>query len=454
MQATVEETAKHTVRLTVEVPPEELGRDLDRTYRSIAQQVKVPGFRKGKIPRRIIDAQIGRDAVIQEFLQDAVPDYYLRAVREHELAPIADPDIDLDTDDVEEGKPLVFTATVEVRPRLTLEDYRGIRVDYPTVEVAEHDVDETLDRLRDRFAELEAVGHPARRGDYVVADIRASVHGREIEAVTREDHLYEVGSGEFVPKLDEELEGRRSGEILKFNTVLPEGEGELAGEEVSFQVLVKEIKAKRLPAPDDDFARTASEFDTIAEVRDDIRTKLRSVRERQAEGALRDLVLQALLDRIDVDLPDRLVDHETEHRVRSAEERAEQMGVPLPALLEAQGLDELRFRGDARAHAIRAIKADLILEAVARQEKLEITPEELTAEIGRLAEALGRDPKEVARNLRRSGQVTSLAGDIIRSKALDFLVEHAEVSGGPSREEGPGAPEGSGATPESDQGAG
>jgi trigger factor len=453
MQATVEETDKHTVRLTVEVPPDELGRDLDRTYRSIAQQVKVPGFRKGKTPRRIIDAQIGRDAVIQEFLQDAVPDYYLRAVREHELAPIDDPDISLDTDDVQEGRPLVFTATVEVRPRLTLEDYRGIPVEYPSVDVSEQDVDETLDRLRDRFAELEAVGHPARRGDYVVADIRAYVHDREIEAVTREDHLYEVGSGEFVPKLDDELEGRRSGEILKFNTVIPEGSGELAGQEVSFQVLVKEVKSKRLPSADDDFARTASEFDTIAELREDIRTKLRAVRERQADGALRDLVLQALLDRVDVDLPEKLIDHETQHRIRSAEERADQMGVPLPELLEAQGFDELRFRGDARAHAIRAIKADLILEAVARQEELRVTPEELSAEIGRLAQALGRDPKEFARNLQRSGQVTSLAGDIIRSKALDFLVEHAEVSGGPSREEGPEAPEGAGGSPEPDQGA-
>jgi trigger factor len=430
MQSTIEETKKHTVKLTVEVPPEEFGKDLDRTYRSIAEQVKIPGFRKGKVPRRIIDAQIGRDAVIKEFLQEAVPDYYRQAVREHELAPITDPDIDLDTDAVQEGKPLVFTATVEVRPRLTLEDYKGIRVERPPAEVTERDVDEMVDRLRERFAELEVVAHPARGGDYVVADIRASIHGKEVAEATRQDHLYEVGSGEIVPELDKELEGRRQGEILKFNATLRDNAGELAGQEVSFQVLVKEVKAKKLPAADDEFARTASEFDRVAELREDLRTKLQALKERETDARLRDEVLEALVSRVDVEFPERLVDHETEHRVQSARDRAERAGVSLEEMLAAQGWDELRFRSDARAHAIRAIKADLVLEAVARQEDIQVTAEELAAEVTSLAQAMGRDPKEVARTLDRSGQVGSLAGDIIRSKALDFLVQHADVVSG------------------------
>ncbi len=436
VQTSVEETAKHRVRLTVEVPPEEFGRDLDRAYRRIAQQVKIPGFRKGRAPRKVIDAQVGRDAVLEEFLSDAVPAYYERAVREHQLAPISDPDISLEQ--VEEGKPLVFTATVEVRPRVTLEGYRGIRVTRPAVRVSEREVDEMLDRLRERYAELEVVGRPARRGDYVVADIRATVHGQEVPGATRPDYLYEVGSGEFVARLDEELEGRRSGEILKFNAVLPEAFGELAGREVSFQVLVKEVKAKRLPAADDEFARTASEFDTVAELRRDLREKLRRARQREADQAVRDRVLQELVRRVEVDLPDRLVDQETERRIQAATERAERAGRTIQEVLQAEGWDELRFRADARAHAVRAIKADLVLEAVARQEGIEVTSEELAREVAALARAMGRDPKEVARALERSGQVVTLAGDIIRSKALDFLVEHAEIA---SEGETPGGEE-------------
>ena len=426
METTLEETAKHRVRLKVQVPPEEFGRDLDAAYRRIADKVRIPGFRRGKVPKKVIDAKVGRDAVLEEFLSDAVPTYYERALREHELAPIASPDISLEQ--VEEGKPLVFTAEVEVRPRLRLEGYKGIRVERPRVEVSEAEVDEMVDRLRERFAELEVVSRPARRGDYVVADIRATVHEEEVPEATRPGYLYEVGRGEFGPRLDEELEGKRAGDVLRFNQVLPEGFGERAGQEVSFTVLVKEVKAKRLPAADDDFARTASEFDTLEELRADLREKLRAAKERAADRAVRDRVLQALVERVDVELPERLVDEETERRVEAARERAARMGLTIGEVLGAQGWDELRFRADARAHAIRAIKADLVLEAVARQEGIEVTAEELGREIAAIAASLGREPKEVAATLDRTGQVVTLAGDIIRSKALDLLVEHAEIA--------------------------
>ncbi len=427
MQTTVEETDKHKVKVTVEVEPDRFGKDLDRAYRKVAQQVRIPGFRKGKVPRRVIDAQIGHDAVLGEFLEDSVPVYYREAIRENELAPIADPDIDLEQ--VEEGKPLVFTATVEVRPRLTLEEghYRGIRVDRPSTEVSEADVDDMVDRLRERFAELETASRPAKKGDHVVIDLRATVHDEEVPEATRPDYLYEVGSGEFVPALDEELQGKRAGEILKFNAELGERFGERGGQEVSFQVLVKEVKGKKLPGADDAFAKTASEFDTLDELRDSLREQLHANKERAADGAVRDGVLQKVVDATDVDLPDTLVDEETEHRVQHARERAEGAGLTLDQLLEMQGFDELRFRSDARAHAIRAIKADLVLEAVARQEQMEVSAEELGVEVAQLAQALGRDPKEVARSLDRSGQIVTLAGDIIRSKALDFLVEHADI---------------------------
>jgi trigger factor len=432
MQSTVEESGRHTVVLTVEVPTEEFARDLDRAYRRIGQQIKVPGFRKGHVPKRIIDAQIGHDAVMQEFIEDAIPQYYSEAVREHELAPIAEPEISLEKSD--EGQPLVFSATVEVRPRLQLdgwrEDVQGVEM--PDAAVTDADVDQFVDRLRDRFSEVETVGRPARRGDYVLADIRATVHDQEIPELTLPDQLYEIGSEQIVPELDAELENARPGAILKFNATLPERIGERAGEEVTFQVLVKEVKAKKLPAADDEFAKTASEFDTLAELRDDLRTKLADAKAAEARGEFRDRVLKTLVDRVDVELPDRLVGHETEHRVQEATRRAERAGLTLDQVLEAQEWDELRFRGDARAHATRAIKSDLVLEAVARQEGISVTPEEIAAAVQDLAQALGREPKEVAKSIEKSGQVTSLAGDIIRSKALDLLVEAAE---GPASEE-------------------
>jgi trigger factor len=427
MQTTVESTDKHTVKVTVEIPPDEFGKDLDRAYRKIAQQVKIPGFRKGKVPRQIIDAQLGRDTVLGEFLEDSVPSYYRDALRENDLAPIAEPDIDVEQ--LEEGKPLVFTATVEIRPRLQLtkDDYEGLEVERPSVEVSDDEVQRLLDSLRERFAELEPIGRPARAGDFVTMDIRATVHGEEIPEGTRADYLYEIGTGEFGDKVDAELEGKRAGEILKANDELGPGAGERAGQEVSFQILVKEVKGKRLPEADDEFAKVASEFDTLAELKDALRDQLRQNKERSADGEVRDRVLQALIDKVEVDLPDTLIDEETEHRVAHARERAEQLGVTLDQLLEAQGFDELRFRADARDHALRAITGDLVLEAVARSEDLQVTPEELGKEIATLAQALDRDPKEVAKSLDRSGQVVTLAGDIIRSKALDVLVEHANI---------------------------
>jgi trigger factor len=430
MQTTVEETDKHVVRLQVEVPPDEFAPDLDRTYRKLAQEVRIPGFRKGKVPRQIIDARVGREHVIHQFVDDFLPTYYVRALREHDLAPIADPEIDLDP--LEAGQSLKFTATVEVRPRLTLEpeQYKGVQVEAPDPEPRELEIDEYIDHLRERFAELDVVERPAQKGDFVLADARASVHGTEVAEASRVGFLTEVGSEELVPELDREIEGKRKGEILKFNAVLPENFGELAGKEVTFTVLVKEVKAKRLPTADDEFAKTASEFDTLEELREDVRTKLRAFKEAESQAAMRDLVLAKVVDSIDVDLPERLVDEQTEGRIESARERAERAGTTLEALLESQGWDELRFRSDARAHALRSLKAELVLEAVARQEGITATKEDLEGEIRSLAEATGREAREVTRILERSGQVGSLAGDIIRTKALDLLVEGADVSTG------------------------
>jgi trigger factor len=428
MQTTVETPEKHTVKLTIEVPVEEFSKDLDRTYRAIANQVKIPGFRKGKVPKPIIDAQVGQDVVLDEFVSSTVPTYFRKAVSEEELAPIGDPEIDLEQ--LEPGKPFVFTATVEVRPRLELteRDYKGVKVDRPTLEVMDAEIDEWVDRLRQRFAELEPVERAVKPGDYVTMNISATKAGEPVEAATREDHLYGVGSGEFGSELDDQLAGTKPGDILRINDRLPERFGpELTDGTTSFQVLVKDVKGVRLPEADDEFAKTASEFDTYDELRSDLRTKLQELKERESIAIIRDRVLDAVVDTIDVELPESLVNGETEHRLAHAREQAERIGVGLEEMLQEQGWDEDRLREDSRAHAERAIKADLVLEGVARAESFEVTAEEIGAEIAVLARAYGREPKDVAKSLERSGQVVTLAGDIIRSKALDLMVEHADI---------------------------
>ena len=430
MQTTVETTEPHTVKLTIEVPIEEFEKDLDRTYRTIARQVKIPGFRPGKAPKPIIDAQVGREAVLEEFVQASVPSYFRSAVTEEDLAPIGDPDVDVEQ--LELGKPFIFTATVEVRPRLELAeaDYRGVAVARPSTEVSQDEIESWVERLRRQFAELEPAERPAAEGDYVTANITVRRGGEPLEALAREDYLYNLGSQELGEEFDAKLAGAKAGDILEFEGVLPDRIGEEAGggATVSFTVLVKDVKSLHLPDADDAFATTASEFDTMEALRADLTEKIQEVKEREVQGVVRDRALQALIDRVEVDLPESLVAEETTHRVYHAEEQAGRYGMSLDQMLEIQGWDRDRLQEDSRGHALRAIKADLVLEGIARAEKLEVSAEELGAEIGTLAQAYGREPKELAKQLDRSGQIVTLAGDIIRTKALDILVEHADIT--------------------------
>jgi len=429
METTVERTAEHTVKLTIEVPSEQLAKDLDTTYRAIAREVKIPGFRPGKAPKPIIDAQVGADVVLEEFVSSSVPRYFRSAVTDEDLAPIGEPEVDVEQ--LEPGKPFIFTATVEVRPRLELTkaDYEGVRATRPPTEVTDEEIDAYVERLRRQFAELEPVERAAQEGDFVTVNLSATKHGETVDGLTREDYLYSVGSGEFGAKLDAELAGTKPGDIVIVEEDLPvERFGEELAGPTSLRALVKDVKSLKLPDPDDAFAKTASEFDTMDELRADLHDKIHEVKEREAQGVIRDRVLQAMIDTVDVDLPASLVEDETNHRMRHAEENAGRYGISLDQMLEIQGWDRDRLAEDSRDHAIRAIKGDLVLEAVARAEDLQVSAEEIGVEIASLAEAYGREPKELAKQLDRTGQIVTLAGDIIRTKALDLLVEHADIT--------------------------
>jgi len=361
----------------------------------------VPGFRKGKIPKQIIDTQVGEEVVLEEFVHQQVPTYFRAAVGGEDLAPITEPQVDVEQ--LEKGKPFIFTATVEVRPRLALtsQDYEGLKVERPSVAVSESDIDAYVDRLRERFSELEPAERPIQDGDFATVDVKAEVDGEALEDATRTDYLYFVGSGEFGEQLDAQLPGKKPGDIVTTTEPLPERFEDRAGQQVSFTVLIKDVKARKLPEADDAFAKTASEFDTLQQLREDLRERLGELKEREATKVIRDRALQAMVDTVEEDIPESLVEDETAHRVTHAGERAKQMGISLEQMLETQG--------------------------VARTAKLEVTAEEIGAEINALAQAYGRDPKGFAKQLDRSGEIVTLAGDIIRTKALDLLVEHADI---------------------------
>jgi trigger factor len=425
VRSTLEPVDPTKVRINVVVEPDELRPAIDRTARRLSREVRVPGFRKGKVPRQVIEARIGREALLAEAIeQEAVPEFYAKAVEELGVRPLSRAQVE--PPDYTDGEPLSFSATFEVKPELDLPSYRGIEVERPVLEITDEHVDAQLDRLRERTAQLEVIGRPLAKDDFAQIDLRATYHTDEIPELTRSDFLYEVGSGTVVPELDEELEGKRKGDILRFNATLPEEAGEeLAGREVTFQVLVKEAKAKVLPKLDDDFAQEASEFDTLEELKADLRQRLEGAASAQVASELETRVLQAYLDQVEVPLPEVLVHDELHYRANRFAQQLTMMGTNLEQYLQALGQTADDVEADLRSQAERAVKAQLVLEAVAKAEGFEAGAEEIDAELRRQAQRVGRDPEEVRRALA-DGRSGVIAGDILRSKALAFMVEHAE----------------------------
>jgi trigger factor len=425
VRSTLETVEPTKVRINVVVEPDELGPAIDRTARRLSREVRVPGFRKGKVPRQVIEARIGRDALLAEAIeQEAVPEFYAKAIEELGVRPLSRAQVE--PPDYTDGEPLSFSATIEVMPDLDLPPYRGIEVERPSLEVTDEHVDAQLERLRERFAQLEVIGRPLAKGDFAQIDLRATHHTEEIPELTRTDFLYEVGSGTVVPELDNELEDKRKGDILRFNATLPEEAGEgLAGREVTFQVLVKEAKAKVLPKLDDDFAQEASEFDTLEELRADLRQRLEEAAEAQRASELETRVLQAYLDQAEVPVPESMVHDELHYRANRFAQQLTMMGTNLDQYLQALGQTADDVEADLRAQSERAVRAQLVLEAIAQAEGFEATEEEIEAELRRQAQRVGRDPEEVRRALA-DGRIGVIAGDILRSKALAYMVEHAE----------------------------
>jgi trigger factor len=418
MKTIVEPLEGNKVKLSVEIDEQEFEKALDAAFRKIAREVRIPGFRPGKAPRRVLEARLGKDVARQEALRDALPDYYSRALRDEDVDAIAPPEIDITAG--EEAGPVSFDAVVEVRPQLQLAGYGGLRVTIPDPEVTEEDVDAQVDRLRNNFGELKTVARPARDGDFLTIDLKGTRHGEPVAGLSSDDLSYELGSGTVLPELDTQLQGSRQGDIFKFTADLPDGP-------VTFQVLVKEVKEKVLPEVTDEWASEASEFDTVEELRRDIVERVGSVKRLQAAMALRNQTVDALVELVPDDPPEPLVDQELERRAHDLSHRLEAQGATIPQYLEAIGQTEDQLVSELRQGAASAVKADLALRAVAEAEDIDATDEDVDAEIARMAERFGQKPAQLRRQLESTEQMPAVRSDIRKSKALEWLVDHVEI---------------------------
>lgn len=440
LSTTAERLDKDRVKLRVEVPEEALNPAIDAVYRRWAHEIKVPGFRKGKVPRRLIDAHVGPGAAREEAARDALPDLFREALKAEELEAIAPPDIEVVDWGELGGSPFVFEATVDVRPEIEIPDLPSINVDAPSSEVTDKDVDEQIDRLRDRFAELETVGREVRRGDFVLVDIKGHHNDELIEGASAPDLLYEVGSRSGPPSLDTELEGNRPGAILKFTDRirLPgaqehehdhEHDHDHEETDVTFTVLLKEVKAKKLPSADDEFAKTVGEFDTLEALKDDLRGRLVDLKKRLAEDELRNRALTAVVERSSLAPPEKLVAAEFDHRLAHFTEDLARAGLSMSEYGRQTQLTELEMRRDVRTQAERAVKAELLLEEIARAQKIDVTDDDLGRELAYIAARTQRDAKEVAQEIAKGGSLPAVAADIMRRKALDYVVSAVNVVG-------------------------
>lgn len=439
MRASSEAVDGNTVRLSVEVDENEVDDVLKDAVRTLSRQVRIPGFRPGKVPRQVLEARMGGAGALRaEALREAIPDFYARALAEAEIDPISNPEIDITAG--QDAGALSFDAVVQIRPVVAIPGYAGLRVTVPSPEVTDAEIDAQVDRLRDTEAELVEVDRPAVDADHVSIDIHGTGPAGE-EVLASDDLLYEVGSGQIVPELDVQLRGAKVGDVLGFSAAPPQAAAAGGdGQEISFRVLVKDVKQKRLPEATDAWAAEASEFETLAELRDDLRERIRRVKLLQAQLSLRQGAMAALVELVeDEGVPDLLIDAETQQRLHDFGHRLEEQRVTPEQFLAATGRTEQDLLEELRADARTTVKGDLALRALADAEALDVTDEELEAELEAMGQRLGVRPSEVRERLVRAGRMAGVRSEQRKAKALAWLLDHVEVvdeEGAPVSREG------------------
>lgn len=424
MKSTTENLSPTRVKLTIEVPFDEFKPALDKAYRSIGSQIQVPGFRRGKVPSAVVDQRVGRGVVLDEAINGALPDWYREALLETDLQPLGQPEIDLTK--FSDGEDIEITAEVDVRPEVELPDLTSVEVEVAAIEVADSDVDEQLEALRERFATYTGVERAAEKGDQVTLDLAAAhKDGTVIEDATAEGLPYRVGGAEMLDGLDEAVTGLEPGGTATFGTTLVGGE--LKDTEVDVTVTVTEVKQTELPELDEEFVQMASEFDTLDELRTDLRERITRGKRMEQAAEARDLVLDELLSKVDVPLPEALVAEELAARRQQIEQQLAFSGVAFEQYLDDQEQTADEFEAELEKSVHDSIVSQFILDQIVKTDEIGLDDNELTQHIMRRAQQSGEDPNSYIQHIMEHNHVPEMVSEVLRGKALASLVEGATV---------------------------
>ncbi|MCT1411349.1 trigger factor [Corynebacterium sanguinis] len=424
MKTTVDKLSDTRVKLTVNVPFDELGAEIDQAYQAIAQQVTIPGFRRGKAPRQLIDARFGRGPVLEQVVNDMLPTRYERAITENELNPLGQPQIDITK--IEDNEEVQFTAEVDIRPEITVPDFSAISVNVEALSVDDDAVDAELDNLRARFGELKDTTRKLKKGDFAVIDLTAEIDGETIDEASTEGLSYEVGSDDLIEGLDKAVKGLKAGEDAEFTATIEYGEHK--GEEAAVKVHVQQTKERILPELDDEFAQMASEFDTVEELRESTKTQLEETKKAEQAAEIRDEVLKAALAQSEFALPESIVEEQAHNQLHQLLGQMAHDENALAQLLEAQGTTREEFDAKTREQAEESVRTQLFLDALAEQEQPEVSQQELTDHILFTAQSYGMDPNQFVAQLQQSGQIANLFSDVRRGKALAAAISRTTVT--------------------------
>lgn len=424
MKSTVEQLSPTRVRINVEVPFEELKPDFDAAYKTLAQQIRLPGFRPGKAPARLLEARVGRGAVLEQVINAALPNKYSEAVTNADLRPLGQPEIEVTK--LEDGTELSFTAEVDVRPDITIPAFGELAVTVDSIVITEDDVAEQLHSLRARFGTLSGVERPVQDGDFVTIDLSATVDGEDVPDASTTGMSYEVGSGQLIDGIDETLIGLSAGGTGEFTTALLAGDH--AGRDAVVSAVIGTVKERELPEADDEFAQMASEFDTLEELTADLRERIGRVKKVEQATAARDKVLEALLETTEIPVPEAVVKAEVESRLHDAVHPFDHDEDKFAAALAAQGSSREEFDTSNQEEAEKSVKTQLLLDALAEAENTTVDNEELTERIVYQAQRFGVSPEEYVQQAQQANQLSAIFADVRRGKALAGVVAQAVVT--------------------------
>jgi trigger factor len=424
VKSTVEQLSPTRVRINVEVPFGELKPDFDRAYKELAKQVRLPGFRPGKAPAKLLEARVGKEAILDQVINEALPSRYGQAVTESDVRPLGQPEIDV-TNKVY-GEDLVFTAEVDVRPDFTLPDLSALTITVDPIKVSDEDVDTELQNLRARFGTLKGVERAAATGDFVSIDLKATIDGEDVPDASTEGLSHEVGSGQLIDGLDDAIIGLSAGESKVFTTELAAGPH--AGKEAEVTVTVGSVKERELPEPDDEFAQLASEFDTIDELKANLSEQVSRVKRVQQAEEIRGAAIEALLDGVDMPLPEAIVQAQVDSTIHNALHGLDHNEDKLAEALEKQGTTREKFDADARTEAEKAIKTQLLLDALADDLDIQVGQDDLTERLVTTSRQYGIQPQELLGYLQQQNQLPAMFADVRRGKTIAAAVEAATVS--------------------------